>query len=324
MDGDRLSGEAITALILGVVAWMAFLVGFFVSSDPEIFFFLAFICGGAALALGIHARRTDAALIGAVAGQAALLATLMVALVWATGVLVFLVLFALFIAMMSRPSYGGSGCNCDCGGCSCGGCDCSAGSCCDCGTCCECGDCCECGSCCDCGCGCATIGMLPLAAKAFTTPASWTGHLSRLLAHHPDTPAYAHDVYRVGGVRLCIGCFTTYPVFLLVVGLTLAFPLPWALALAAGLVAASAQAISSAGLARRWWLKAGVKTLFGAGLALLVHGVRAAPWDARVKTLALAFALALALASAIPRARRMRAANACACRGDAGAAHARE
>ncbi|MEA3201191.1 MAG: hypothetical protein QOE90_2619 [Thermoplasmata archaeon] len=129
-------------------------------------------------------------------------------------------------------------------------------------------------------------------------------------AHHPDLPAYEAHVWRVAGARLCVGCSTTLPVFLLAAAaLLLARPGPWWALACAGVALGSSQALSAAGLARRRWQKALVKGALGAGLAMLVVGVRLAPWPALAKWGALCAALGLALASALPRAARMRKAS---------------
>ncbi len=132
-------------------------------------------------------------------------------------------------------------------------------------------------------------------------PAHW-------LSHHPHTPEYAEDVYHAAGLRLCIGCFTTYPLFI-AASAYLALSAPggaWWVWLAGGLTAASLQAISSAGLARLRIQKAAVKAALGLGLAAAVHGVLVSPWPVLGQQMALGGMLLLALASAIPRSLRMR------------------
>ena len=221
------------------------------------------------------------------------------------------------------PGGGGGCCDGCCGGCACAGCgDCGCGGCGDCG-CGGCGDC-GCGGCGDCGCGgcggcgCAALASGPLvAARVGDLPIPLA--MSRAFAHHPDAPEYREDVYHVRGARLCVGCFTTYPVFLLATAaLLLLAPLAgaWWAWLAGGAAMASAQALSSAGLARRRWMKATVKTLLGAGLAALLHGVLASPLPDWGQVLLLLGTLGLASLSTIPRTRRMRKARrtaGCAC-----------
>ena len=207
---------------------------------------------------------------------------------------------------------GSGGC---CGGCGegcCGGCDCGG---CDCGGCGGCG-----------GCGCAALAVGPWAARATEHAPPGIGLRPTAFAHHPDAPGFEHDVYRVGAWRLCVGCFTTYPVFLLVVAALLPFapvPGPWWAWAGGGLLAALGQTVSSAGLAKRRWMKATVKTLLGAGLAAFLHGVLASPLPRPLQAGLLLAALAGAWASAIPRARRMREARRAAAQGGPCACQAR-
>ncbi|MES2156084.1 MAG: hypothetical protein V4510_13200 [bacterium] len=126
-------------------------------------------------------------------------------------------------------------------------------------------------------------------------------------AHHPDTPRYRDDVYRMGGMRICIGCATTFPAFIVAAALlaVVSVPGPWWVLLATGLALASMQAISAAGWARRRWAKVCVKVALGAGLALSVVALRLAPWPLALRALAVVGVAVLAWASTIPRRRRM-------------------
>jgi hypothetical protein len=127
-------------------------------------------------------------------------------------------------------------------------------------------------------------------------------------AHHPDLPEYRADVYTFKDMRLCIGCFTTYPVFLTSASALVWWRIDaWPVLLAVGGLLAVQQGWSSLGLARWRPAKVVVKTCLGLGLALLVHGVLAAPWTVRTQSLVLLGFLGLAAASAIPRSLRMRA-----------------
>ncbi len=130
---------------------------------------------------------------------------------------------------------------------------------------------------------------------------------SAALAHHPDTAAYKEDVFRVAGLRLCVGCTTTFPLFLLLTPIlaTTGLPGPWWAPLAAGLALASTQVISAAGLARRRATKFAVKAALGVGLALAVVALREAPWSPLLRGLAMLALASLAFASTLPRRRRM-------------------
>lgn len=194
-------------------------------------------------------------------------------------------------------------CDCDCSGCTdcgCGDCDCDPGcSDCDCDCDCDCGECLE---------------MAPDEARVAAAAAPLFLPMGRRLsiqgfAHHPPGPAYEQDTYNLRGARLCIGCFTTYPVFL-AASAWLALAPPggaWSAWLLGGLGLAAVQGVSAAGLARLRWQKIAVKTSLGLGLAAAVHGVLISPWPLLGQQAALLGMLVLAGASAIPRALRMRA-----------------
>lgn len=177
--------------------------------------------------------------------------------------------------------------------------------------------------------GCADCSVAPIVPLLFTraarrpTPPAGprpqrAQRLDGLLAHHPDTPAFGADVFRLGGVRLCVGCFTVYPAFVatLVLLVAAAPPAPWWTWLAAGGGLALAQAASAAGWTRWRWLKATVKAMLGSGLALLLHGVVESPWPPALRAAFLLGLLSLAALSVLPRRRRL----AHACRTDVPAA----
>lgn len=344
MDKQLLGSLSLAA---GIVAAL-FLVASFATAGspvgPPIFLGPALLAALAAIALGVAALPDRTAPAGLALGHGVAVAGLVLGLVYATLVVVIPILLLILFLIFGWPWYAsytgcgssgassshegccgssgsgeggccccGPGCsNCDPGKCcsGCGDCNCSCGNACTgCGSC-GCGDCgcgnCGCGGCG--GCGCAAPLTLTGAAAA-----GWSAaHVSRLFAHHPDLPDYDADVYRVRGARLCVGCFTTHPAFLLATLAFLVAPpgLAWSSALLVGAALACLQAISSAGLARRQWMKVIVKTALGVGLALVVLAAREAPWPPAARAGILLAALGLAMASAIPRARRMRR---CAC-----------
>lgn len=240
---------------------------------------------------------------GALLATNAALFFFLVAVTYAAGLAIVVFLFLIILGMGQASSSGGS-----CGPC-CTGC-----SCCDCGDCgdCGCGDCgcgdCGCGGCGGCGgCSCATVGP-SLASAAAMGPAIVLAEASSgRFAHHPDVPAFQADVYRVAGARLCVGCFTTYPLFLAastwlaLVGLAG----PWWLGLAVGLPLAATQAASAAGWTGRKAVKVAVKACLGLGLALAVHGILQAPWPHLLQAVALGALLGLGALSAVPRRRRI-------------------
>lgn len=310
--GDQVWGTL--ALVLALVGWTCFLAVFLGGADPWTFIPLAVVAGGGgfglALWLRLHAHAAAAGSAAAAAGLTGyglVVVSLLTAVLLASGLLVVVLLFLFLIALFWGPWWTAPACTVGpCAPCCCEECSCCE-DCCSCGECCTCGagggcDC-GCGDCGDCGCGgCACAGLaVAVAGRAPVAP------LLQRLAHHPDLPEYEADVYRVRGVRLCVGCFTTYPAFLLAATALAFLPaLPWTHLLGWGVLAALAQAVSSAGLARTRLRKGLVKASLGAGLAMVTWGVHGAPWPPAWKLAALLAALGLAYASAIPRARRMR------------------
>jgi hypothetical protein len=145
---------------------------------------------------------------------------------------------------------------------------------------------------------CASLSTAPRPAGQ---PRSWRD----ACAHHPDHPAFRADVFRVAGVRLCVGCATVYPALALASLAVWLWPIPGSVAWTAGLLLASLQGVSAVGWARRRWQKVAVKASFGAGAALLLRAIFDAPWPDEMKSIALAAAGLAALASAQPRLRRI-------------------
>jgi hypothetical protein len=128
-----------------------------------------------------------------------------------------------------------------------------------------------------------------------------------LLAHHPRCHPYRHDVYRLGGLELCMGCFTAYPIALgLLVPLLLLAPGPWWLYLTAGLSIGTMQGLAILGWTRTRRRKLVVKVALGIGLAGTVYGIVAAPWSLGARLAASAAGLILAGVLMIPRGVRMR------------------
>lgn len=156
---------------------------------------------------------------------------------------------------------------------------------------------------------CASCGQVSTAGAALAAanrsgrpPRGWRSWL----AHHPEGPAYDHDVFRVMGVRLCVGCFTAVPVFAVAwTALVLTGPHDPALLLAAGAALGAVQLWSTFGRARTRGTKVVVKTFLGAGLASFAAGYLALPLGQAAQMLvALAF-VGLGWLSTLPRARRM-------------------
>jgi len=131
--------------------------------------------------------------------------------------------------------------------------------------------------------------------------------LELALAHHPDCAHCRHDVYRIGRARLCIGCFTAYPIavallVLLAVGPVRAPPGLW---LALGVAAGSVQFLSTAGWTRTRRSKILVKVCLGLGLGFATFDLMALPMSLAWKAGAFLAASLLASFSIWPKARRM-------------------
>jgi hypothetical protein len=129
-----------------------------------------------------------------------------------------------------------------------------------------------------------------------------------LLAHHPTCGHYEEDVWRPFGVALCVGCFTSLPVFLLVLAVlqwwTAPADLTWALG-GAGLLLGAMQVASAAGWVRTRRAKLAVKLAVGAGLGLTVFALTTAPLPVGLRAVGAALLVAAILASGAMRARRM-------------------
>jgi hypothetical protein len=230
--------------------------------------------------------------------QNAVLFFVLVGLTYAAGVAMLLWLLWFLLLCLN--------CSCQCQGCPSCGCD----------GCCEgCGDC-----CCSGGSDQSsqtanrdTPGAGLLTATSATLVASTLRRrlhrrsLDSLLAHHPDLPAFRADVVRMAGVRVCVGCLTLAPGFLLASAAFAFNPelVPWDLALLLGAGLALVQVVSALGWTRWRWAKVAVKSCLAVGMALAFHGILASPWPPAVQIGALAVLLGLALASTLPRRRRI-------------------
>jgi hypothetical protein len=140
-----------------------------------------------------------------------------------------------------------------------------------------------------------------LTARRGGRPGTWRD----AFAHHPRLPVFDPDVYRVAGLRLCVGCFTAGPVFLLAFVAARLWSVPAAVAWPAGLLLGLAQLLSTLGWTTTKARKIAVKAALGVGAALLLNQVLAAPWPQPVKSFVVAAGGLLALSSTWPRAERM-------------------
>lgn len=165
---------------------------------------------------------------------------------------------------------------------------------------------CPCYDCCTSPGPCVTsIGLITLSSH--TTKPTWWSRWSNAFSHHPSGPKFDADVYKIANLRLCVGCFTAYPSFLLALMVLPLAPVTWQTWMILGPLAASAQILSSLGLAHHRWMKATIKCLLGGGLGAIAVGTVASPWPLASKWGFLFLVVCGAFASTIPRMRRLQA-----------------
>lgn len=100
-----------------------------------------------------------------------------------------------------------------------------------------------------------------------------------LLSHHPHCSYFKDDVYHVGRRRLCIGCFTSYPIAIIVVALWFLgfFPYFWHILILLGLSFGLVQLLSFTRLTYKKGVKILVKIFLGLGFGFFASGVFAMP-----------------------------------------------
>lgn len=152
----------------------------------------------------------------------------------------------------------------------------------------------------------AAVGGAPCGTLAL---GAWPGRLRQgeALAHHPELPEFREDVYHVGGHRFCVGCFTAYPLFAIVLAWAFFAQVPMAWAAIAGAPLVAVQAISMLGLTATRASKAVVKACAGGGAALATHAILASGWPELVQSLLLVGGAAMIVWSSRPRLARIRA-----------------
>jgi hypothetical protein len=116
-----------------------------------------------------------------------------------------------------------------------------------------------------------------------------------LLSHHPHCKYFENDVYHLGKHRLCIGCFTSYPIAIFVVALWFLGIIPylWPTLLLLGLFFGLIQLLSFTRLTDKKGVKIIVKVFLGLGFGFFASGVLAMPlplWFRVVTLINLGFA----------------------------------
>lgn len=149
---------------------------------------------------------------------------------------------------------------------------------------------------------------MTMKTKPTTSPRIDPRSIARLLlAHHPRCYPYRNDVYRLGRLELCMGCFTAYPIAIALVSLLLYFhPGPWWAWGAAGILAGSLQSLAIVGWTRSRARKFAVKTALGAGLAGTVYALVVAPWALWLQLSVFGGLVALAGVAMLPRGLQMK------------------
>jgi len=100
-----------------------------------------------------------------------------------------------------------------------------------------------------------------------------------LLSHHPHCKYFDDDVYHVGKHRLCIGCFTSYPIAIVIaVSWFLGFlPFDWFILMLSGLMFGLIQLLSFTRFTDRKGIKVLVKVFLGLGFGFFASSILAMP-----------------------------------------------
>lgn len=106
----------------------------------------------------------------------------------------------------------------------------------------------------------------------------WT-HREALLAHHPDCEKFEDDCYHVGAKRLCVGCFTAYPigVSILILGAMGIFPWSYNRLLLYGFLAGMVQLLSATRFTEIKPIKITTKIFLGVGIGFFTLGIFSLP-----------------------------------------------
>jgi len=100
-----------------------------------------------------------------------------------------------------------------------------------------------------------------------------------MLSHHPHCKYFDDDVYHVGRHRLCIGCFTSYPIAIVVVVLWFFgfIPFYWHVLMLLGLMFGLVQLTSFTRFTDRKGMKIPVKVFLGLGFGFFASSILAMP-----------------------------------------------
>ncbi len=100
-----------------------------------------------------------------------------------------------------------------------------------------------------------------------------------ILSHHPICPKFENDYYQLSRIRLCIGCFTAYPIALAII-------LAWSLgflnismnsSFMIGLSSGSVQFLSLTVVSKNKLGKISIKVFLGIGIGFFTIGIFSLP-----------------------------------------------
>jgi hypothetical protein len=99
------------------------------------------------------------------------------------------------------------------------------------------------------------------------------------LSHHPLCDRYKKDCYTIGSKRLCIGCFTSYPIAIVIVLLWYfdMIDMPYLLLFLIGFLAGMVQFLSIFPFSENRKIKIAIKVSLGIGMGLFTAGIFSLP-----------------------------------------------
>ncbi len=100
-----------------------------------------------------------------------------------------------------------------------------------------------------------------------------------LLSHHPDCSKFEDDCYRLFEKKLCVGCFTAYPIALLIVTLWLfgLIDVPTIYSFSIGLISGILQFLSLTSISDNKLGKISIKIFLGIGIGFFTIGIFSLP-----------------------------------------------
>ena len=96
-----------------------------------------------------------------------------------------------------------------------------------------------------------------------------------LLSHHPTCEKFKDDCYNIRGKKLCIGCFTAYPITIFYISLAVLniIDLSYKYQLIIGFTIGCVQFLSLHPISNKKWIKIIIKIFLGIGLGAFTTGI---------------------------------------------------